>query len=222
MSAAPSVAARGSSCHPVRMPTAVVRATPADARAPHCRSAAGGWTMEGMRKWIVTNTVLAVAVVGLGAYAISLRSDVEDKDAQIASQQRQLDEQQGVADDVQDAAANLAGNAQEAFGQLGEQLDQIQSAATASQEETQAAIADAEQAAADARERAEGAEDDLAAAEARADEAEAQADAAGACARGYVQAIGGAFDAASVSEGVTQAMTDIEELNASCSETLAP
>ena len=173
-----------------------------------------------MRKWIIITAVLAVAVVGLGAYAVSLRSDIDDKDAQIAAQEQQLEEQQGVADDVQDAATNLAENAQQAFGQLGEQLDQIESAATASQEETQAAIEDAEQAAADAQARADGAQDDLAAAEARADEAEAQAEAAAACARGYVQAIGGAFDAASVSEGVTQAMTDIEALNASCSDTL--
>ena len=35
----------------VRMPTAVVRATPADARAPHCPAAPGGWTMGVMTKW---------------------------------------------------------------------------------------------------------------------------------------------------------------------------
>jgi chromosome segregation ATPase len=175
-----------------------------------------------MRKWIIATVVLAVAVVGLGAYAVSLRSDIDDKDAQIASQQQQLEEQQGVAGDVQDAAASLAENTQQAFGQLGEQLDQIESAASATQEETQAAIENAEQAAADAKERADSAQDDVAAAEARADEAEAQAEAAGACARGYVQAIGGAFDAGSVEEGVSQAMTDIEALNASCSDTLTP
>jgi PPK2 family polyphosphate:nucleotide phosphotransferase len=48
MSAAVSVAARARGRHRVRMPTAVVRATPADARAPHCRAAPRGWTMRGM------------------------------------------------------------------------------------------------------------------------------------------------------------------------------
>ena len=203
--------------HRVRMPTAVVRATPADARPPHCRAASVGSTMGDMTKWKVATAVLAVAVVALGAYAVSLRSDIEDKDKQIAALEEQ---QQGIASDVQDAAATLSENAQQAFGQLGAQLDEIQSQATATQAETQAAIESAEQAAADAEARAEGAQDEVEEANARADEAQAQADAAAACARGYISAIGGAFDAASVSEGATQAMSDIEELNASCSETL--
>ena len=33
------------------------------------------------RKWIIASVVLLVAVVGLGAYALSLRSDIDDKDA---------------------------------------------------------------------------------------------------------------------------------------------
>jgi chromosome segregation ATPase len=172
------------------------------------------------RKWIIATAVLVVAVIGLGVYAVSLRSDVDDKDAQIASQQQQLEEQQGVADDVQDAAAGLAEDAQQALGELGDRIDEIESQAAASQEETQAAIESAEQAAAEAEARAEGAQDDVEEANARADEAVAQADAAAACARGYLSAIAGAFDASSVSEGVSQAVGDIEALNASCSETL--
>ena len=174
-----------------------------------------------MRKWIIATVVLAVAVVGLGAYTISLRSDVEDKDAQIAAQQQQLTEQQGVADDVQDAAAGLAEDAQQALGQLGQQLDEIQSQATATQEETQAAIESAEQAAAEAEARAAGAQDDVEEANARADEAEAQAQTVGACARGYLSAIGSAFGAGSVEEGVNQAKSDIEALNSSCRDALA-
>jgi chromosome segregation ATPase len=172
------------------------------------------------RKWIIVSVVLLVAVVGIGAYALSLRSDIEDKDAQIASQQQQLSEQQGVADDVRDAAANLGDDAQEAFAQLGDQIDEIQSQAAATQEDTQQAIEDAEQAAEDAKARAESAQDDVEEANARADEAQAQAEAAGACARGYLSAIGSAFDAASLSEGVSAAMSEIETLNASCLGTL--
>ncbi len=173
-------------------------------------------------KWVVATVVLLVAVVGLGAWALSLRSDVDDKDAQIAAQQQQLEEQKGVADNVQDAAASLTADAQQAFDALGQQIDELEGAAAATQEETQAAIDKADQAAADANARADSAQDEVEKADARADEAAAQAEAAGACARGYVSAIGGAFDAASLSEGVTQAMSEIESLNASCAETLSP
>jgi hypothetical protein len=172
------------------------------------------------RKWIIASIVLLVAVVGIGAYALSLRSDIDDKDAQIASQQQQLEDQQGVANEAQDAAARLGDDVQQAFAQLGDQIDEIESQADATQEETQQAIEDAEQAADDAKARADSAEDEVEEANARADEAEAQAEAAGACARGYVSAIGSAFDASSVSDGVSAAMSEIETLNASCLGTL--
>ena len=126
------------------------------------------------KKWIVTTVVLLVAVVGLGAWALSLRSDVDDKDAQIAAQQQQLEEQQGVADDVQEAASGFAEDAQQALIELGEQLGQAASEAQATQEETQQAIEDAEQAAEDAAARADSAEDEVAEANARADEATAR------------------------------------------------
>ena len=42
------------------------------------------------KKWIIATVVLLVAVAGVGAWALSLRSDLDDKDAQIASQQQQL------------------------------------------------------------------------------------------------------------------------------------
>ena len=172
------------------------------------------------RRWIVATVVLLVVAVGLGAWAFSLRSDVDDKDAQIAAQQQELDEQQGVADQVQEAASGLADDAQQALGELGDQLDQAQSEAAATQEDTQNTIDDAEQAAADAQDRADSAEDDVAQAKARADEATAEAAAVGACAKGYLSAIGSVFDAASISDGVTQAKSDIEALNASCADRL--
>jgi chromosome segregation ATPase len=172
------------------------------------------------KKWIIATVVLLVAVVGVGAWALSLRSDVDDKDAQIASQQQQLEEQQGVADQVEEAASGLAEDAQQVFSELGDQLDQAQSDAAATQEETQQAIEDAEQAAEDAAAKADSAEDEVAEANARADEATAEAEAVGACARGYLSAIGSVFDAASISEGVDQAKADIEALNSSCLEKL--
>ena len=97
-----------------------------------------------MRKWIIATVVLLLAVVGLGAYAVSLRSDIEDKDAQIAAQQQQLEEQQGIAGNVRDAAATLSEDAQQAFGQLGDQLEEIQGQAETTKADAQAAIESAE------------------------------------------------------------------------------
>ena len=144
-----------------------------------------------MTKWKIATAVLAVVAVGLGIWAFSLQSDIDDKDAQIASQQQQLDEQQDVA-------------------------SRVQGTATATQEEVQAAVDRAEQAATEAK---ASAGDAVEQAQARADEAAARAEAAGACARGYISALTGALEAASVSGGVEQAKSDIEALSGSCSET---
>jgi uncharacterized membrane protein YdfJ with MMPL/SSD domain len=173
------------------------------------------------RGWIVATVVCAIAAIGLGAWALSLRSDNEDKDAQIAAQQKQLDEREGVAGQVREAASGIAEDAQQAMRELGDQLDEIQGTATATQEEAQAAIERAESAAADAKDRLDAAAgDQLDKARAQADEASARADAAAACARGYLSAIGGAFDAGSIGEGVDQARSDIQALQGSCAETL--
>jgi hypothetical protein len=168
------------------------------------------------RGWIVATAVCAVAAIGLGAWAFSLNSDVDDKDAQIAAQQDQLNDQQGLADRAREAAGNLGGGLQAAFADLGKEIDELQGAAAASQEESQEAIQKAEQTADDAAERADQASDDVAKAEAEADEAKANADAAGACLKGYLSALGGAFDAGSLSEGVTKAKSDIQQLSGSC------
>ena len=171
------------------------------------------------KKWIITTVVLLVAVVGVGAWALSLRSDVDDKDAQIASQQQQLEEQQGVANQVQEAASGLAEDAQQAFSELGDELDQAQSDAAASQEETQAAIE------APSRLRRTPRRAPTARGRGRQGQrARRRGDGEGRGrrrrARGYLSAIGNAFDAASISEGVEQAKSDIEALNASCLEKL--
>jgi DNA repair exonuclease SbcCD ATPase subunit len=161
--------------------------------------------------------ILLLALLGVGAWALSLRSDNEDKDATIASQEQQLDEQQGVADQAREAASDVAGNVQQALSGLGDQIDEIQGSTEQTQEDAQAAIEQAETAAADARARAESAGDEADKAQAETEAAKADAEAAGACARGYLSAIAGAFDASSIDEGVAQARTEIEALSGSCS-----
>jgi septal ring factor EnvC (AmiA/AmiB activator) len=170
-----------------------------------------------MTKWKIATAVLAVVAVGFGAWAFSLQSDLDDKDAKIAAQQQQLDEQQDVATQVQDAASGAADDAQQALAELGQELEQVQGTATATQAEVQDAVDRAEQAAAEAR---ASAGDAAERAQARADEATAKAEAAGACARGYLSALAGVLDAASITEGVERARSDIESLSGSCSDTL--
>jgi DNA repair exonuclease SbcCD ATPase subunit len=172
------------------------------------------------RKWIVATVVLGLAAIGLGVWALSLRSDVEDKDAQIAAQQQQLDEEQDVAGQARDAASRFAADAQQALRELGDELEQVGDAAAATREETQQAIERAEQAGAEASDRVDEAGDEVERARAEADEAAARAEAAGACARGYISAIAGAVDAESIDAGVEQAREDIEALSGSCEGTL--
>jgi TolA-binding protein len=89
--------------------------------------------------------MVGLAAVGLGAWAFSLRSDVDDKDAQIAEQQRQIEEQQSsVAGRIQAAARRIADDTQQAMRALGTQIDEIQGAAEATQTQTQEAIDRAE------------------------------------------------------------------------------
>lgn len=172
------------------------------------------------RWWKVATAVFAVAAIGLGAWALSLRSDSEDKDTQIAAQQQQIEEQQGVAGQLRETASGLAEDTQQALSDLGDQLDDIEGIADATQQDAEAAIDEAETAAADAKERVDSATDEVDKAEAQAEEAGARADAAAACARGYLSAIGSAFGADSLSAGTEQAKSEIEALNGSCADTL--
>ena len=172
--------------------------------------------------WIVATVVLLLVAIGLAAWALSLRSDNQDKDARIAAQEQQLAEQQGVAGDLREAAGNAAQDVQEALSGLGDQLDQIEGTANATQQDVQDAISQAEDAAAAAQGRVEDASGEADRLRAQAEEATAKAQEASACARGYVSAIADALGASSVSEGVDQARGAIESLSGSCSETLAP
>ena len=169
------------------------------------------------RAWIAATVVLLLALIGVGAWALSLRADNDDKEATIASQEQQLQEQQGAADDARDAASGFADDVQQTLSGLGDQLDEIQGAADQTEEEAQAAIDQAETEAEDARAAAESAGDDVEKAQAEADAAKADAEATEACARGYLDAIKGAFDAGTLEEGVAQARSEIEAISGSCS-----
>ena len=172
--------------------------------------------------WIVATVVLLLAAIGLGAWALSLRADNQDKADTIAAQEKQLAQQQGVAGDLREAAGQATQDVQDALSGLGDQLDQVEGTADETQQDVQDAISQAEDAASAARDKVQSASGQADRLRAQVEEATAQAQEAGACARGYVSAIAGAFGASSVSDGVAQARSEIESLQGSCSETLAP
>ena len=177
-------------------------------------------TRHPARKWVVATIVFLLAAIGLGIWAFTLQADNDDKDAQIAAQEQQLAEQEDVAGQVREAAGGAADDVEQTIDELGQQIDQIEGVADATQEQTQEAIDQAEQAAAEASDRAETAEDEVDQALAAADEATARAETIEACARGYLSAIVGVFDAESLSAGIDEAKTEFETLSGSCSGVL--
>ncbi len=189
--------------------------TTTDPTTPDGKRPRRGW-------WMLVVAGLVIALVGVGAWALSLRSDVEDRDATIAAQQQQIEEeQQGVAADVREAAEGFADDARQTLSGLGAQLDEIQAGAELTQQDAQAAIARAQGAADDARARVDEASGELDRARAEADAARAHAEALAACARGYLSAISAAFDAdSSLQDGVAQARREVEALSGSCADLL--
>jgi chromosome segregation ATPase len=156
--------------------------------------------------WIALSGLLAAAVVGLAIYAVGLDSDLDDANAKIASQQKQIDEAQGTGADVVAAAKSAyddlstkVGAAQQNAGQAVEQANQV--------------LDQAEQAAADAQ----GTADEL---KAQADAAQANAETAATCARSFLSAFSGVFDAASLQEGIDAAVADLQDLQPQCASAI--
>jgi hypothetical protein len=156
--------------------------------------------------WIALAGLLVVAVVGLAIYAAGLDSDLDDANAKIAAQQKQIDEAQGTGADVVAAAKSAyedlstkAGAAQQNADQAVEQANQL--------------LDQAEQAATDAQ----GTADEL---EAQAKAAQAKAESAATCARSFLSAFSGVFNAASLQEGVDAAVKDLQALEPQCAEAL--
>ena len=69
--------------------------------------------------WIAVAALLAAGLIGLGIYALDLNADLDDADAQIASQQEQIDQAQETGGDVVESA-------QAAFSDLSAQLGAAQ------------------------------------------------------------------------------------------------
>src|ERR687894_786534 len=103
--------------------------TAASPQPPAQADPAPGPARHHTRRWIVATVGLAIVAIGLAAWGLSMRSDTQEKDDQLAAQQQQLDEQQGAAGDLREAAGGIAEDAQRALNDLGDQVDEIQGTA---------------------------------------------------------------------------------------------
>lgn len=170
--------------------------TPSSSAPPHKRP----WG------WIALTGLLVVVVVGLAIYAAGLDSDLHDANAKVAAQQKQIDEAQGTGADV-------VADAKSAFEDLSAQVGAAQENAGQAVDEANQVLDQAEQAAADAQ----GTADEL---QKQADAAQAKAETAATCARSFLSAFSGVFDAASLQEGVDAAVADLKELQPQCASAI--
>jgi hypothetical protein len=156
--------------------------------------------------WIAVAGLLAAGVIVIGIYAMNLDSDLDDANAQIASQQEQIDQAQGTGDDVAAAARS-------AYDDLTAQLGAAQEGASEAVEQASAALDQAEQAAEDAR----GTADEL---QKEADAARAKAETAATCAQSFLSAFSGVFGGATLKEGVEATVAELQALQPQCAPAL--
>ena len=156
--------------------------------------------------WIAVAGLLAAGVIGIGIYAINLDSDLDDANAQIASQQEQIDQAQGTGDDAAAAARS-------AYDDLTAQLGAAQEDASQAVEQASEQLDQAEQAAEDAR----GTADEL---QKEADAARAKAETAATCAQSFLSAFSGVFGGATLKEGVEATVAELQALQPQCAPAL--
>ena len=157
--------------------------------------------------WITVAALLAAGVIGLGIYAVNLDSDLDDANAQIASQQEQIE--QG-----QDTGADAVAAAKAAYDDLSAQLGETQQDASQAVEQAAGKLEDAEQAAADAQ----GTADEV---QKEADAAQAKAEAAATCAQSFLTAFSGVFDGETLKAGVEATVAELQALRPQCETALA-
>ena len=200
-------------------------------------------------RWIWVSAVLAIAVVGLGIWALTLRSDRDDTQQELdttkqelTSAEQQLDttkqQQTAKQDDQQSSEGSRGKGAGLALGVTAKKLyDEFTKQLGATNEElegTQQDLEDANKAAAKAEKDAAAAKQDAADAGDATDKAKAEAKqataetqaaeskvkAAKGCAKAYIEAFGGLFEGGSVSGQAKTVRKDLEGVTAGCKDAL--
>lgn len=173
--------------------------------------------------WIVATAILAIAAIGLGIYALTTKSDLDDSDATVAKQnkelaaaRRQLAGQERKATSTEAEETAFGQRAERAYrrvrrrlisaeredvnleGQISEQVSELRSA----------------------RARVEQADSATEKTDARLKASQKETDVAAACARGTLDSINRFFDAASATVGANRAMRQLERLEPLCQDAL--
>jgi chromosome segregation ATPase len=164
--------------------------------------------------WIAVAGLLAAGIVGLGIYAVGLDSDLDDANAQIASQQKQIASQQEQIEEAESTGARVVAATKAAYDELSAQLGAAEQDASQATEQAADILAQAEQAAAEAEGTAEEAQKEV-------DAAEAKAETAATCAQSFLSAFKGVFGGATLQEGVEATVAELQALQPQCASALA-
>ena len=162
--------------------------------------------------WIVLTAVFALAAIGLGVWAFTTKSDLDDAEATIDQQERQLAAEQQKASRQEAAEKAFGARAEAAYRRVRRRLlrargEESNLRGTVEKEAGEYEQAQQEVAAADSQDEKEAA---------RLKAAREKTDVAGACARGTVDAINQFFDAASARAGADKAMRELEKIQTQC------
>jgi uncharacterized protein YoxC len=160
--------------------------------------------------WIWISAVLAVVAVGLGIWAYSTKSDLDDANDDVARLQSQVDQSKG-------AGGTVLATVKAAFQDLSAQLGATNQDLATTQQQLQDAQANAQKAAQDAAAAVKGSKEE---AQAKLQEAQSKASVAAGCAKSYVGAFGALFDGDSVRAQAATVKQQLQSVSATCKTAL--
>jgi len=173
--------------------------------------------------WIWVCAVLAVAAAGLLIWALTIQSDLDKTNDDVADLQAQVDKGQDSGSAVVTAAKSLYDDLAQQLGATTEDLEATQN----DLDKAKQATADAEQDAAAAKQTADGADDELDKAKAEADQAKAEvvaaeskASVAADCAKAYVSSFGALFEGEGVRAQAPAVREQLQGITADCQAAL--
>jgi hypothetical protein len=162
--------------------------------------------------WIVLTAVFALAAIGLGIWAFTTKSDLDDANATIDQQEQQLASERRKAGQQEASEKAFGERAEAAYRRVRRRLlrargEESNLRGTVEKEAKEYKQAQDDVAAADSQ-------DEKEAAQLKA--AREKTDVAGACARGTVDAINEFFGAVSARAGADRAMRELEKIQGRC------
>ena len=166
--------------------------------------------------WIAVTVVLALAAVGLGIWAFTTNSDLDDANATIEQQRRQLASEQRRAGRREQAERAFGERAVRAYRRVRRRLLRARGEERNLRATINKEVGELDQ----ARREVADAQSANAQQAAQLKQARERTDVAAACARGTIDAINEFFNAASARAGANRAMRELELLRPRCESAL--